>query len=75
MTPRSQGFCADTPLEAAVRAFTPSPPEHRLWARSSEMLVIHWEERASAQLFQEEVLEATQPTMRGGAGEPVLSRL
>lgn len=35
MTARSQGFCADTPPEVAVCAFTPSPPEHLLWARGS----------------------------------------
>ena len=75
MTARSQGFCVDTPPQVAVCAFTPSPPEHLLWARGSEMLVIHWEQRTSAQLFREEVLEATQPTMRGGTGEPTLSRL
>ena len=61
MTARSQGFCADTPPEVAVCAFTPSPPEHLLWARGSEMLVIHWEQRTSAQLFQKEMLEASPP--------------
>ena len=38
------------------------------------LLGIQWEQRASAVLSWEEVLEATQPTVEGGAGLPMLSR-
>ena len=74
MTARSQGFCADTPPQVAVRAFTPSPPEHLLWARGSQ--------DAGDSLGTENLSPALseggvggQPTLRRGAGEPMLSRL
>lgn len=37
-------------------------------------LGIQWEQKASAVLSWEEVLEAAQPTVEGGAGLPMLSR-
>ena len=61
MTARSQGFCADTPPQVAVRVFKPSPPEHLLWARGSQDAGDSLGTENLSQLFQKEVLEASPP--------------